>query len=783
MAKRNFIKRIVSSPIVQTFLIYLSGGWIALEMTDYFIRKYSLNERISDVLAIILLIGLPVAIFLAWYLSREKEEEREEVIPGSAVQKKSGGLVYYLKKKPWFSVPVAVVIILLMLTVIRYMHRQVKIKWAREEAIPQMKIMLEDWDRVGAFQLCLQAKKYIPDDQEFRYLDSEITRKFTVITEPAGAEVYYKEYLDLEGAWTFLGTTPIDSIDMPNYTLYRWKLEKPGYEVIYAVLPTSSDTLSRTMYETGQIPDGMVYVEGINEQTTRDYQAKDKNGFFIDKYEVTNKQYKDFIDKGGYQDSAFWQIEFILNNEILSFKEAMEQFIDATGRPGLANWEAGDFPDGEENYPVNGISWYEAAAFAEYAGKSLPTMDHWRSAAGLMIGPFRFFYGSNLIPLSNMKGIGTDPVGSNPAISCYGTYDMSGNVREWCWNETPGGKIIQGGAWDDANYMSSILSRLPPFDRSLKNGFRCAIYPEREKLPEQVFQAVEIKIQRDYMNEIPVSEVEFEILIKQFLYDKKDLNGIIEYRDETPADWILEKISFDAAYDKERMIAYLFLPKQVIPPFQAIIYFPGSGALSFDRILTHHNMSRNLNYIIKNGRAVIFPIYKGIDERKDGACNPTPPYQSHQYTDCLVKWIKDFSRSIDYLESRGDIDTARLCYLGDSWGGWMGGIIPAVEDRIKICVLLRGGLLKTRRFPETDPINYVTRVKTPVLMLNGKYDLIFPYETTVKPMYDLLGTPEQEKKLVLYETDHFIPMAGMVKEVLDWLDRYFGPVQKTSHEK
>jgi hypothetical protein len=74
MAQKNIIRRIISSPIVQTFLIYLSGGWIALEMTDYFINKYELNEGISEVLSIILLIGMPVVLFLAWYLSREKEE-------------------------------------------------------------------------------------------------------------------------------------------------------------------------------------------------------------------------------------------------------------------------------------------------------------------------------------------------------------------------------------------------------------------------------------------------------------------------------------------------------------------------------------------------------------------------------------------------------------------------------------------------------------------------------------------------------------------------------------
>ena len=77
MAQKNIIKRIISNPLVQTFLIYVSGGWIALEMTDYFINKYGLNDRISDVLSIILLIGLPIAVLLSWYLSREKAEGEE----------------------------------------------------------------------------------------------------------------------------------------------------------------------------------------------------------------------------------------------------------------------------------------------------------------------------------------------------------------------------------------------------------------------------------------------------------------------------------------------------------------------------------------------------------------------------------------------------------------------------------------------------------------------------------------------------------------------------------
>jgi hypothetical protein len=88
-----------------------------------------------------------------------------------------------------------------------------------------------------------------------------------------------------------------------------------------------------------------------------------------------------------------------------------------------------------------------------------------------------------------------------------------------------------------------------------------------------------------------------------------------------------------------------------------------------------------------------------------------------------------------------------------------------------------GGGLVDRGRPEVDQINYISRVKTPVLMLDGKYDTLFPYETSIKPMYDLLGTPSEHKEIKLYETDHVPPMNEFIKEILTWLDNYFGPVK------
>src|SRR5262249_12130157 len=112
----------------------------------------------------------------------------------------------------------------------------------------------------------------------------------------------------------------------------------------------------------------------------------------------------------------------------LTWEEAMAEFRDATGRPGPSTWSLGTYPEGHAEDPVGGVSWYEATAYAEYAGKSIPTIYHWYKAAGL--GIF-----SDILRISNFGGKGPAPVGKHQGLSPYGNYDMAGNVKEWCWNE------------------------------------------------------------------------------------------------------------------------------------------------------------------------------------------------------------------------------------------------------------------------------------------------------------------------------------------------------------
>jgi serine/threonine protein kinase len=709
-----------------------------------------------------------------------------------AMKKGRGG--GFLKPWRWFrrprvAVPALTLLLLSCFFVLHVVNRNAKIRRAEKELLPEIGQLITNSgyeNYRNAFKLAEEAEKYIPHDPRLAEIFSLISVISSIQTEPEGAMIYLKNYKNPESEWEYAGLSPIEHLRLP-VGFIRLKIEKEGYETIWAAATTFGFDLSkknffipcqivRRLDKKGSFPPGMVRITGATIQGSGAI-----GDFFIDRHEVTNRQFKEFVDKGGYQKKEYWKQKFSKNGKELAWEEVLPGFVDQTGRPGPATWQAGDSPDGQAEFPAAGVSWFEAAAYAEFAHKSLPTSEHWGIASGeytLLFNSKSFF--SYFFPQSNFSGHGLAPVGSHPAITAYGVCDMGGNVREWCWNETANGRLIRGGAWDDAPYMLRNWTQLSPFDRSPRNGFRCALYPDPGKIPAATFQKVSIKESPDFYNQRSVSEEIFKIYKEQFAYDKSELNAHLEWRKETAKDWFQEKVTFDAAYENERVTAFLFLPRNSSPPFQTIIYFPGSAATmlrSSKDIETFYDF-RLFPAFLKNGRAVLFPVYKGTFERGSDAL--TKIYigdDSHQYTEFFVKVVKDFKRSIDYLETRPDIDCAKLAYLGFSWGGNCGTIIPAVEERLKASMLISGGM-RGYALPEVNEINYITRVNIPTLMLNGRYDMSFPYETRVKPMFDLLGTPKKQKELKLYNTDHIVPQNEVIKEALIWLDRFLGPVQR-----
>jgi dienelactone hydrolase len=696
-------------------------------------------------------------------------------------------------RRPATAVPTVVAVIATAAAAIWFFKHQAKVRWAREVALPEIERMIEENDvwrnLVAPYRLAEKAEAIIPRDAKLAELFSKCSLNINVKTEPPGARIHIKDYDAPQSEWSYLGVSPIEKLRLP-VGIFRWKIEKDGYETVLAA-SSSWETASRIggkpgtvvpydlvriLDKTGSVPPGMVRVQGAET-------AIGKLGdFYIDRYEVTGRQFKEFIDAGGYRNKKFWKHKFIKDGKELTWEEGIKEFVDQTGQSGPSTWLAGDYPEGQGDFPASGISWYEAAAYAEYAGKSLPTTVHWETARGQftpMVRVFQLGGFAIFAAFSNFSGNGPVPVGSLPGITPYGVFDMAGNLREWCWNETPMGRLVRGGAWDDNTYEFGNRRQAPAMDRSAKNGFRCALYPKPEEIPEAAFQFEKLAVFRDFYKETPVPDPVFQVYKEQFSYDKTDLRASVESRQESPGGWIREKIAFNAAYGGERVMAYLFLPENTPPPYQTVIYFPGSASLttkSSEDLENYYEFPMFLSFIVKNGRAALYPVYKGTFERGDPALVPIHGgADSHAYTEFLMQIVQDFRRCIDYLETRPDIDSNRIAYYGMSWGGALGAVILAVEDRIKASVLVGGGMGGRAR-PEANKLNYVTRVKIPTLMLNGKYDA--GLDVGIKPMFELLGTPVEHKQLKLYNTDHIPPRTEYIKETLAWLDKYLGPVKR-----
>src|SRR4029450_8409891 len=147
--------------------------------------------------------------------------------------------------------------------------------------------------------------------------------------------------------------------------------------------------------------------------------------------------------------------------------DVADRLRDKTGRPGPAAWELGTFPEGQADYPVSGVSWYEAAAYAEFAGKRLPTIFHWRQATGSVL------FGQVVAGAGNFNGRSAEPVARLKGLGGYGTDGLGGNVKEWIWNATGDQHYVVGGAWNDPPYMAMNREARSPLDRHETHGFRC----------------------------------------------------------------------------------------------------------------------------------------------------------------------------------------------------------------------------------------------------------------------------------------------------------------------
>lgn len=647
-------------------------------------------------------------------------------------------------------------------------RRAAERRWAREDAIPQMEKLLEARKPLLAYQVLMKAKGYLPGDANLRHIWDENTQPVSITSDPSGAEVSIQDYTTPDGPVLKLGASPLKGVRIPK-GYFRWTVSKAALGKI-VVAPETGKTMNFSLGRSLAAPKGMVYAAGgywteydafigwIGPYTFPPY--------YIDKFEVTNREYQRFVDSGGYENPKYWPAVFYKDGQSVPRRDAMQLFRDSTERPGPSTWAGGHYPPGRGDYPVAGVSWYEAAAYAAFAGQTLPVLGQWHQAADFDVAEYTLQH-------SNLRSAGPAAVGTSGGLGPYGTYDLAGNVREWVANPVDGDlRFILGGSWRSPNYLYTSPEALSPYDRSDTNGFRCV--RNLGKMPEAATEPVH-RLARDFAKYKPVSDAVFQAYTLLYAYPNAPLNAKIEGVVKETEDWKEEKVTFDAAYNGERMAVYLFLPKRVKPPYQTVLFFPSARVLFLPPDSSTLGDVNYFDYIIQSGRAVVYPIYKETYERRSRLELP-----SGDSVDLPIEWYKDAARTLDYLDTRKDIDKNRVAYLGVSMGSADGVIIATLlQDRLKAAIFLDGGYFLQQPPAGQDQADFAPRMRKPVLMVNGRWDYTFPLEASQNPLFRSLGTLRGEKKHVVLDTPHDVsqdrPM--LVREVLSWLDRYLGPVR------
>jgi formylglycine-generating enzyme required for sulfatase activity/predicted Ser/Thr protein kinase len=657
-------------------------------------------------------------------------------------------------RRPAVLMPVAAVLVAAAAFGVWQTVQARRARWARLEALPQIQRLYLSGRTMEAVRLAREAERYAPEEVA---LERAGWPQFVIVTDPAAAQVDVKNYIDVNGPWEPLGPSPLQNVVLP-FGYYRVRISKPGYKPLEVSTIDQREAVKLTP-ESESAP-GMVFVRGGSHRvgvappvTLPDY--------WIDQLEVTNAAFKQFVDAGGYRDAKYWKAPFRDGERVLTFEEAMARFRDSTDRQGPSTWELGSFPEGRGEYPVGGISWFEAAAYAEFTGKSLPTLYQWFRAAGT-----DEIY-SDILLLSNFDGKGATRAGERAGLGPWGTLDMAGNVKEWCTNEVAvsGRRYILGGAWNEPSYQFAQQDAQNPWGRRETYGVRLV----RNLGSVEAAAAPVARVTPDPSTIVPVGEELFQVYRRFYDYDRSALDARVESADDGSPHWRKEKVSFRAAYGNERVPAYLFLPRHATPPYQTVVFFPSGYARAVPTSTTLDLSA--FEFLIRAGRAVFYPVYQGTFERR-GSEQAGPAGRR----DLNVQWAKDFFRAVDYLETRKEIDMQKLAYYSLSMGAYFGPIPVSLEPRIKVAVFAAGGL-RYNRAPEITPSNFAPQVKIPVLLVNGKDD--FSASVAEQRRYlEILGTPAPHKKLVTLDGGH-VPQdsRGLIREVLNWLDTYLGAVR------
>ena len=335
----------------------------------------------------------------------------------------------------------------------------------------------------------------------------------------------------------------------------------------------------------------------------------------------------------------------------------------------------------------------------------------------------------------------------------------------------------------DPAYVYLFPDARSPFDRAAGNGMRAikrldpaARGVENDPLPR--------RMSIDGRTLQPVTDAEYAVFTRFYDHRRMPLDARVEATDESSPHWIKHRVSFAAGYGTERTMALLYLPRNARPPYQSVLFMGGAATFYRKSSATEKDVFgwSYVEYLIRGGRAVMIPIWKGSYERSDGfhpLQTEWPSYREH-----VIQWVSELRQSVDYLQSRDDMADEAIAYEGVSngaiWAPDLHGPRAAPQDR-------RPHFRRSADDPTPQHTDAAGNRRVQLRAArhaagadNGRHDAIFPWETAQVPLYRLFGAAPADKTHLVFPGGHssFGWMDELIKEALDWLDRRFGPVAR-----
>jgi len=740
-------------------IAFIAFAFTLIQGVDFVLLKLNIESNYLPYLLILLLVSFFVGLFFVW------KNQKSKVQVANSPKKSKKNWILYLN---------ILATVLLGALFVYYFQKGQTDKTLLNDKLPEI---VRAYDNNEFDIVYAETKKLLDEGKTNPVIKSyyeKVTESVSIYTDPLNMDIFFTYPNDTLDVWYSLGKTPLENVRVPVTTL-KWKFTKNGDEYF----ENAHTYYIKNNYNNFIIPkdnqlldDHVLFLGGKKPLTYPGIDhlpAIDIEPYSMSKFEVTNKSYKEFIDAGGYTNSEYWDFPYALNGEQLTYNETIKSFTDKFDQLGPANWSYGNYPEGQQNYPVTGISWFEARAYAKYKNLSLPNLYQWANAAMLS-------YSSSFVPNSNFSKNQLVEVGSLDSQNQYSIYDMAGNAREWIINstdETNSHKAILGGGYEDDPYYFNDYYGQNILDRSLSNGLRLVKNLEGNTKIESLAENVVSIATRDFMNEEYVSDEVFEIFKEQYDYTEKPLNAKVIPQEIKSGSFKIDRFEISSPYEENGILpGYVFYDSSQKKPLKPIILFPGSEAIHLTNVeFTLKSRLKRYNYLLSEGYAVFLPMFLSTYERVDELKSDYPD-ETEFYKDHMIKWGKEYKRTIDYIHSREDMDASKLSYYGTSWGGYMANVLLAIDDRVQCAVLYVAGLSFQRSKKEVEAYHYTSRITMPVLMLNGEFDQFFPLETSQIPMFKLLKTKPEDKKHFVSKTGHFVPQDVLIKEHLGWLNKY-----------